>query len=120
MSKLLIVFVATMLFPLMVSAQRVTSGQNELTKDQKRGQDLFQQHCSVCHSHFVLTNPKSYGPRLSEDVVAGNEETVKQTILDGRPGLMPGFKYGLTSSQVDSIIKFLKTVSSHVPVQSKP
>ena len=39
-----------------------------------------------------------------------NEDTIRDTILEGREALMPGFKYGLTRPVIDSIIEYLKTV----------
>jgi hypothetical protein len=34
---------------------------------------------------------KSYGPRLYGDSVEGNEDSIRETILNGRPGHMPGW-----------------------------
>jgi len=42
--------------------------------------------------------------------VEDNEDTIRDTILEGREALMPGFKYGLTRPEIDSIIEYLKTV----------
>jgi mono/diheme cytochrome c family protein len=42
--------------------------------------------------------------------VEDNEDTIRETIMEGREGLMPGFKYGLARPEIDSIIEYLKTV----------
>ena len=76
---------------------------------QKMGQQLFQQRCSVCHIPSARST-KSYGPRLYRDSVVENEDIVRETILNGRPGFMPGWKYTLQPEQVDEIIEYLKTV----------
>jgi len=50
-----------------------------------------------------------YGPILYKDVVAGNEVAIKKFIQDGSTR-MPGFRYGLELTEIDSIIEYLKTV----------
>ena len=80
-----------------------------LTDTQKEGRRIFQQRCAVCHTPPTVI-AKRYGPALYKEIVEDNEDTIRDTILEGREALMPGFKYGLTRPAIDSIIEYLKTV----------
>jgi mono/diheme cytochrome c family protein len=80
-----------------------------LNETQVLGRRVFQQRCAVCHTQ-VSPGAKRYGPVLSKDLVEGNEDTIREFILNGSLGKMPGFKYGLESSEIDVIVEYLKTV----------
>ena len=80
-----------------------------LTDTQKEGRRIFQQRCAVCHTPPTVV-ARQYGPALYKEIVEDNEDTIRDTILEGREALMPGFKYGLTRPAIDSIIEYLKTV----------
>ena len=80
-----------------------------LTDTQKEGRRIFQQRCAVCHTPPTVV-AKRYGPALYQEIVEDNEDTIRDTIMEGREALMPGFKYGLTRPEIDSIIEYLKTV----------
>ena len=102
-------------FPAAFEAQQsTTESSTKLTVTQKHGQLLFQQRCSVCHTMLSVTDRKTYGTRLYKDLVDGNEDLLRQSIMNGREGLMPGFKYGLTASEINDIIEYLKTVERPV------
>jgi mono/diheme cytochrome c family protein len=81
-----------------------------LTETQKDGRRIFQQRCAVCHTLPTVVS-KRYGPALYKEIVEDNEDNIRDTIMEGREALMPGFKYGLTRAEVDSIIEYLKTVN---------
>jgi mono/diheme cytochrome c family protein len=87
-----------------------------LTDTQKDGRRIFQQRCAVCHTLPTVVS-KRYGPALYKEIVDDNEDNIRDTIMEGREGLMPGFKYGLTHAEIDSIIEYLKTVNR--PARSK-
>ena len=80
-----------------------------LTDTQKEGRRIFQQRCAVCHTLPTVV-AKRYGPALYKEIVEDNEDNIRDTIMEGREGMMPGFKYGLSRAEVDSIIEYLKTV----------
>ena len=82
---------------------------NPLTDTQKEGRRIFQQRCAACHTPPTAI-AKRYGPALYKEIVEDNEDTIRDTIMEGREALMPGFKYGLTRPEIDSIIEYLKTV----------
>jgi mono/diheme cytochrome c family protein len=95
----------------LLPAQQNAASQPALTNSQKDGRRVFQQKCAVCH---VPPSPvsDSYAPQLSKGMVQGNEDFIRMMILDGREDRMPGFKYILTTKQVESIIDYLKTLSN--------
>ena len=106
------------LFPIFSSPLRAQQPKpnNSLTDTQKEGRRIFQQRCAVCHTPPTVI-AKRYGPALYKEIVEDNEDTIRDTILEGREALMPGFKYGLTRPEIDSIIEYLKTVK---PPSSRP
>ena len=101
--------------PPVVSAQQKNSNV-VLNETQVLGRRVFQQRCAVCHTQ-VSPGAKRYGPVLSKDLVEGNEGAIREFILNGSRGKMPGFKYGLESSEVDAIVEYLKTVPKPAPRQ---
>ena len=82
---------------------------SSLTDTQKEGRRIFQQRCAVCHAPPTVV-AKRYGPALYREIAEDHEDTIRVAILEGREALMPGFKYGLTRPEIDSIIEYLKTV----------
>ena len=81
-----------------------------LTSAQKEGRRIFQQRCAVCHTQPTVVS-KLYGPALYKEIVEDNDDNIREVILEGREGLMPGFKYGLSRAEIDSVIEYLKTVN---------
>jgi mono/diheme cytochrome c family protein len=90
-----------------------------LTDAQKDGRRIFQQRCAVCHTLPTVVS-KRYGPALYKEIVEDNEDSIRDTIMEGREGLMPGFKYGLTRAGIDSIIEYLKTVNRPARPKNSP
>ena len=90
-----------------------------LTDAQKEGRRIFQQRCAVCHTLPTVVS-KRYGPALYKEIVEDNEDNIRDTILEGRVSLMPGFKYGLTRAEIDSIIEYLKTVNRPARPKNNP
>jgi mono/diheme cytochrome c family protein len=90
-----------------------------LTDTQNDGRRIFQQRCAVCHTLPTVVS-KRYGPALYKEMVEDNEDNIRDTILEGREGLMPGFKYGLSRAETDSIIEYLKTVNRPARPKNNP
>lgn len=85
--------------------------QADLTEDQKLGQRLVTQHCGVCHFRIQINVQSSFGPLLSKATFSnGREGELKSLISNGSPN-MPGFKYLLTSAQIDAAVDYLKTIN---------
>jgi mono/diheme cytochrome c family protein len=49
---------------------------------------------------------------LSKALVAGNEDFIRKTIMDGSGDRMPGWKYTLRLQQIDDIIDYLKSLET--------
>ena len=79
-----------------------------LTEQQQLGQRLVTQSCGVCHAKPQI-NAQQFGPVLSKDSAGGNEQVMRETIMNGTPR-MPGFKYLFEPAQIDAIVAYLKTV----------
>jgi mono/diheme cytochrome c family protein len=90
-----------------------------LTDTQKEGRRVFQQRCAVCHTQPTVVS-KRYGPALYKEIVEDNEDSIRDAIMEGREGLMPGFKYGLARAEIDSIIEYLKTVNRPARQKNNP
>ena len=89
-----------------------------LTDSERTGAMLFKQRCNACHYSMVaavsgagtgLLTSKTLAPALWKQNVAGQEERVRQRILEGSTN-MPAFKYGLKPAQIEMIISYLKKV----------
>lgn len=100
-----------LLFALVVvfGASGFAQSTKALTDVELKGKGMFQQRCSVCHLPLVVDNDGTYGPKLSAETVTGKEPVIREFIRRGT-SRMPGFQYGLTSEEIDSIIAYLKTV----------
>lgn len=79
-----------------------------LSAVEKSGEKLFLQRCSLCHMGSAPTY-RPYGPALDGFMDARSGERVRQTILEGKPG-MPGWQYSLAPAQVDDIMAYMKTL----------
>lgn len=97
-----------LLTPSAIRAQQADS-QPALNETQSEGRLLFQQRCPICHSAVMITR-RPYAPVLFKGRVAGNEDRIRETIENGRPGRMPAFKYGMSPQEINAIIEYLKTV----------
>jgi len=78
--------------------------------DQQRlGQRLVIQHCSLCHVRASITSNETVAPPLNKESGGGRDDTLREVISNGTPR-MPGFKYQFAPDQIDAIIAHLKTV----------
>src|SRR3954447_15987349 len=99
--------------PQIASAQPAT-----LNAQQQLGQQLVSQSCGVCHLKPQITS-QTFGPPLSKESAGGNEDVMRQVIMDGTPR-MPGFKLQFEPAQIDAIIAYLKTVPAPPPPPPAP
>ena len=84
-----------------------------LSEREVAGKKLFLQRCSICHMPPLNEpdnpDPQPYGPKLNGFVRnAETEERARRAILNGTLR-MPGFQYGLTMDEIETIIVYLKT-----------
>lgn len=85
----------------------------KLSEEERRGEGLFLQRCSICHLPRKLKfgSPPVVGPILSgqfKDATPEQMKILRGFILKGGPD-MPGFQYGLEQREVDELIAYLKT-----------
>jgi mono/diheme cytochrome c family protein len=104
----LIVLAAVFAVSLPARAQKTTNP--PFNDQQKEGRRIFQQRCAVCHTLPTVVS-KRYGPALYKEIVQDNDDNIRDAIMEGKEGLMPGFKYGLARAEIDAIVEYLKTVS---------
>jgi mono/diheme cytochrome c family protein len=86
----------------------------KLNEQQKRGEGLFVQRCSLCHlpRNLKFGSPAVIGPNLGgqfKDAGPDQLKILRSFILKGGPE-MPGFQYGLDPKEVDDLIAYLKTL----------
>lgn len=84
----------------------------KLSERELAGKKLFLQRCSICHMPPLDQpedpDPKPYGPKLNGFVHdQATENRARQAILNGTTR-MPGFQYGLTKDEIETIIGYLK------------
>ncbi len=114
---LLAVLVSILAVSIPLRAQKPSA--TPLTEVQKDGRRIFQQRCAVCHSLPTVVS-KRYGPALYKELVEDNEDNIRDVIKQGREGLMPGFQYGLSRVEIDSIVEYLKTVNRPARPKANP
>jgi mono/diheme cytochrome c family protein len=105
LGKLLMIVV----FPIVVQ-QSVLAQQ--LSESELAGKKLFLQRCSVCHmpapSQLHLPELPTYGPKLEGYITDTNTENRMRTVIRDGTTRMPGFRYGLTETDMDYIVTYLK------------
>jgi mono/diheme cytochrome c family protein len=96
-----------------------TARKSARTDQEKRGQAIFVQRCSICHLSKLedaqgrpgVRPFKSFGPSLNgvlpKDADLDQVTAVRQFILHGTDR-MPGFQYALQPNEIDNIVAFLK------------
>ena len=79
----------------------------------RRGEELFQQHCAICHeaSNLDLKKqpPKLEGLFQSKTLPSGapvTDDQVRKTIING-VGTMPAFDQRLSDEDVENLVKYL-------------
>ena len=109
-----------MVLPASVSTQSQQAPKTADKETVARGQAWFYQRCALCHLGRIVKDEayKPMAPSLSglfKDAQPSREADVREMIQTGTLSLtaplrMPGFKYGLSSKQLDELIAYLKTL----------
>src|ERR1700692_631217 len=99
--------------------RKSTAARPTLNEQQKSGEALFVQNCTLCH---MPTNQKKrlkiQAPPLEEMYGEdADSDALRQFIQRGVPGMMPSFRFGLDPKQVDDIVTYLKT-GAHLKVSA--
>ena len=81
---------------------------DSLNEAQRHGRQLLAQSCGVCHLPPAL-NAKTYGPPLNKAAGGGDDDIMREYIMNGTPR-MPAFKFYLKPNEIDAIISYVRTV----------
>jgi mono/diheme cytochrome c family protein len=76
----------------------------------ERGQEIFYYKCWFCHNEFVADVPHIKGLYQRPALLSGepvSDETVKQRIRNGGPG-MAAYKYTLSEADIDDLVSYLR------------
>lgn len=107
-------FVGAANLPAQTKPAAAPSGVQKPDEQQRQGEGLFLQRCSLCHLPRKLKfgSPAVIGPILSgqfKDATPDQMKVLRNFILKGGPD-MPGFQYGLEPKEVDDLVAYLKTL----------
>ncbi len=96
--------------------QYLNTGLSELVTDQEAltiGKRLFSTYCTTCHGSDA-GGARGY-PNLRDDdwLYGGKPETIKNTILNGRQGIMPPWEEILTEKEIFSVAEYIRTLAGH-------
>lgn len=113
MRKFWLLVLACVVLSLGISAQPVPS-QPVLSSEQKEGRQIFQRQCAICHvPASAIAEP--YAPKLAKGLVVGNENDIRELIMNGSGPRMPGWKYALEPNQINNVIEYLKALEKPSP-----
>ncbi len=75
----------------------------------ENGKGLYQQFCIACHGQSGEGNPTLGAPTLADDIwLYGNSDAqLKDTIANGRNGIMPAFDRRLSDAQIKILVSWL-------------
>lgn len=82
------------------------------TDQQKSGEAIFQQNCTLCH--VFSGDKKRFNVQSSTELIGlykrptVTDEAVRTLILVGMPGRMPSFRYTLAAREIDDLIAYLR------------
>ncbi len=75
-----------------------------------RGQEIFYYKCWFCHNEFTKDIPKLTGLYQHPALLSGqpvNDETVKEKIRSGGPG-MAAYRYALSEPDLNDLVSYLR------------
>jgi mono/diheme cytochrome c family protein len=70
---------------------------------------IITQNCNICHLPQAYGNQQTYGPHLNKASANGDDALMRQVIENGLVK-MPGWKYTLSTQQIDDVIAYMKTL----------
>ena len=102
-----------------VQAIEVTVTENPDNEDMKRGQNVYNQACLVCHQVDGSGVPMMYPPVHESEIISGGHEKLIKLVLEGMSGpveikgeqynsIMPPQKDILNDQQISDLLTFLR------------
>ena len=85
------------------------SGQEHDPTTAALGELVYAENCAVCHGESGLGNREQGGPNLVDPIwlYGGNEDAIRETILQGRNGVMPNWNERLTEAQIRQVTLYV-------------
>ena len=79
------------------------------TGEDTEGHELFERYCAACHGRTATGNPLLGAPNLTDRIwiYGGNSDALRNTIANGRNGVMPSFQNRLDDAQVRLLVAWL-------------
>ncbi|MBU0792445.1 MAG: cytochrome-c oxidase, cbb3-type subunit III [Alphaproteobacteria bacterium] len=106
-----------------VSHVRVISGQEKPSASSRRGDALFQQNCAVCHGGDGKGLRDFGAPNLTDPIWlhAGDRETLTQTVMNSRKGVMPAWGHALDKATIRMLAVYVHGLGGGeaTPVQAQ-
>lgn len=77
------------------------------------GKRIFVNTCFGCHGSDARGNPGYPNLTDSDWLYGGSAEQIKQSIVAGRVGVMPGFETMLSAEQIDELVQYVGSLSGN-------
>ena len=90
-----------------------------LTPQEKSGEAVFYQRCSICHLPPLVGQAQGarlpFGPLLYGIVSTGQMETRARQAIRNGGAQMPGFQYAIQAQDIENIVAYLKSSAMKTP-----
>ncbi len=88
------------------------SGTAEDTEAATRGAEVFAEQCVACHQEGGVGNPEFGAPNIGDSIwlYGGDKETVMETIMNGRAGVMPYWFDRLNPATIKQLAVFVHSL----------
>lgn len=90
-----------------------------LTPAEQNGEMLFFQRCSLCHLPPLVGPGQAarlpFGPLVYGFMDTPRNAARIKTVIQNGGAKMPGFKYGLSATEIDNIVAFMQTPGMKTP-----
>jgi mono/diheme cytochrome c family protein len=78
----------------------------------QHGEEIYYFKCWWCHNQYAKTGPQLRDLFKRPTLVMGqpvNDQTVREKILNGSPGVMPAYKTALDETDLNDLISYIKS-----------
>jgi streptogramin lyase/cytochrome c5 len=82
------------------------------TSGPQRGEEIYYYKCWFCHNQYDRTGPQLKDIFTRDKLVTGqpvSDQTIKDKILNGTPGVMPAYRSSLAEQDVADLIAYIKS-----------
>lgn len=82
----------------------------------KTGKRLFQTYCATCHGSDMRGNRGFPNLRDADWFYGGSSDAIKQTLINGRNGVMPAWEKSL-GGDIDNIVQYVYSINENAEVR---